>query len=97
MKKNIKDLDDNALSKAASISLDILYVIDILATMALFFAIRAWTGQMYADMFLFVMYIFASKRLVDVKRRETIDEVLQKKRELEDDNKEEHVEESQES
>ena len=97
MKKSIKDLDDNTLSKAASISLDILYIIDILATMALFFAIRTWTGQLYADMFLFVMYIFASKRLVDAKRQETIDEALKKKRELEDDNKKECIEENKKS
>lgn len=96
--KSIKDMDDNTLSKAASISLDVLYIIDIAITMILFFVIQRCAGQMYADMVIFVMYIISSKRLVDAKRQESIDEVLQKKKELEDGNEEDNkVEEDKES
>ena len=48
---------------------DLLTAIDVVVVMCLFFAVRHFASQMWADAFLFMMYAVAAKRRFDAHLR----------------------------
>lgn len=78
----IENIDDKTLLKITNVSLTLFMLLEICLVCSIFFAILYLFGQIYADIFLFIAYVYSLKTSIDTQRSIIIDETLKVKQQI---------------